>query len=226
MKRRFIRTTIGVLAVGLLVLAGSVNAALVTWDLNPSNQNQSLGSASHVFSSSGFSITAYGWDRVSGPDTPHTLFYKNDGEDHGLGIVGTPHHELQAGSWGPEQYIQFDLGSILGSLSNGQVKVSSVDGSTHEVFDIYGSNALGQIGTRISIGGGYDSGDDNTFVDIPDFGQYRFISIAAAHGDVLPWGIQANVSAIPELGGRSVAIALLAFCGLVLASRSIRGHLG
>ncbi len=224
MKQRF--TTIVTLTIGLLALAASANAALVTWDLNSGSQNQSLGSASHVFTASSFSITAYGWDRVAGPDTPHTLFYKNASGDHGLGIVGTPDNELQAGGWGPEQYIQFDLGSILGSLSNGQVKVSSVDASTHEVFDIYGSNTLGQIGTKISVYGGYDSGDNDAFVDIPDFGQYRFISIAARSGDVLPWALQANVSAIPELGGRSAAIALLAFCGLVLASRSIRSHLG
>src|SRR6266550_7324654 len=45
--------------------AVSSNAAVV-WDLNPSDQNAPVGSSSHTFTSSGYSITAYGFDNHSG----------------------------------------------------------------------------------------------------------------------------------------------------------------
>ena len=206
----------------LALALSSAHAGLVTWDLNPTNANGPVGSASHVFTSGGFSITSYGFDRVSGPDTAHELWFKNDGDDHGLGITGTPHNELQVGPDGPLQYIQFDLASILSAgFTNGLLKVSSVDPG--EAFDIYGSNTLGSLGTKISLGGGpYGDGDNNDFVNIPNFGSYRYVSVVAAINDVLPWALAANMPAIPELGGTSVALILLAFFGIVVATRKIR----
>jgi hypothetical protein len=209
-------------AVFTLTLAlGSTHGALVTWDLNPSNANGAVGSASYTFTSSGFSIGAYGFDRVTGPDTPHQLWFKDDGIDHGLGVTGTAHNELQVGPNGPLQYIQFDLTSILSlGFTNGQLKVSSVDPG--EAFDIYGSNTLGQLGTKISLGGGpYGDDDNNEFVNIPSFGSYKFISVVAAIDDILPWAFAANMPVIPEMGGSSVALVLLAFFGVVMATRKI-----
>ena len=123
---------------------------------------------------------------------------------------------------GPLQYIQFDLASILSAgFTNGLLKVSSVDPG--EAFDIYGSNTLGSLGTKISLGGGpYGDGDNNDFVNIPNFGSYRYVSVVAAINDVLPWALAANMPAIPELGGTSVALILLAFFGIVVATRKIR----
>ena len=97
----------------LALAFSSAHAGLVIWDLNPTNTNGSVGSSAHIFTSSGYSITAYGFDRVAGPDPGHELWFKNDIDDHGLGVTGTPHNELQVGPDGPLQYIQFDLGSIL-----------------------------------------------------------------------------------------------------------------
>ena len=201
----------------LALAFGSANAALVVWDLNPTNANGAVGSASQVFTSSGFSITAYGWDRVSGPDVAHELWFKNDGADHGLGLTGTLHNELQVGPDGPLHYIQFDLSSILSlGFTAGQVKVSSIDPG--EAFNIYGSNTLGQLGTKISLGGGpYGDSDNNQFVNIPDFGSYKFISVASAIDDVLPWAF----AAVPEIGGASAALVLIAFFGVVMATRKI-----
>jgi hypothetical protein len=200
---------------------GSAHAALVTWDLNPSNANGAVGSSSYTFNSNGFAVTAYGFDRVSGPDTAHDLWFKNEGVDHGLGVTGTPHNELQVGPNGPLQYIQFDLTSILSlGFTDGQLKVSSVD--TGEAFDIYGSNSLGQLGTKISaLGGPYGEQDNNTFVNIPNFGSFKFISVVAAMNDVLPWAFAANMPAIPEVGGSTLAVVLLAFFGVVMATRKI-----
>jgi hypothetical protein len=226
---RLVKIAMCTFALGLgLALGPSARAALVTWNLNPNDLNQSLGAASQTFTSNSASITAYGFDHVAGPDTPHTLYYRDEGPggDHGLGLEGTAHNELQVNPNGsPAQYIQFDLTSILSQgFTGGKVKVSSVDAPTNEVFDIYGSNTLGALGTKISIAGGYGSADNNIFVNIPNFGSYEFISIVAAIGDVLPWSLQASMPAVPEIGGATAAFALLAFFGLVIASHSIRAR--
>jgi hypothetical protein len=195
-------------------------ALVTTWDLNPKNLNQSVGSASHTYTVWGYSITAYGWDNISGDDTPHTLYYKNIGEDHGLGVFGTPHNELQVNPDGsPAQYIQFGLASILADgFTNGQIKVSSIEPG--EAFDIYGSNTLGTLGAKISAGGSYGSEDNNVFVNIPDFGSYKFISVVSAAGDILPWALMANCPVIPEIGGTTAALVLLGFFGVVMTSRA------
>jgi hypothetical protein len=220
MKIHSLRPFLCTVALGLVFATGSTYAALVTWNLNPSNANSAVGSASHTFMSSGFSLTAYGFDNVSGPDTPHELWFKDTDTpmDHGLGLTGTAHNELQVGPNGPLQYIQFDLTSLLAlGFINGKLKVSSVDPG--EAFDIYGSNALGQLGSKISLGGGpYGDTDNNTFVNIPSFGSFKFISVAAAIDDVLPWAFAA---VIPEIGGSTAAFVLLAFFGVVLATRKI-----
>lgn len=214
---RCIKASLCTLALAL----SSAHAGLVVWDLNPTNTNGPVGSSSHIFTSSGYSITAYGFDRVSGPDTGHELWFKNDIDDHGLGVTGTPHNELQVGPDGPLQYIQFDLGSILSAgLTDGLLKVSSIDPG--EAFDIYGSNTLGSLGTKISLGGGpYGDTNNNNFVNIPNFGSYRYVSVVAAIDDVLPWALAAHIPAIPELGGTSAALVLLAFFGVVVATRKI-----
>lgn len=214
-----IRTALCILSLAI----GSAQAALVTWDLNPTNANGAVGSASQTYTSSGFSITAYGFDRISGPDAPHELWFKDDPQDHGLGVTDTPHNELQVGPNGPLQYIQFDLSSILAlGFTDGQLKVSSVDPG--EAFDIYGSDTLGQLGTKISLGGGpYGDTSNNTFVNIPDFGSFKFVSVVAAINDVLPWAFAANMPVIPEVGGSTAAFILLAFFGVVMATRKIGG---
>jgi hypothetical protein len=208
-----------------LALGSSARAAmtLVTWDLNPSDLNQSLGAASHTFTSNSTSITAYGFDNVAGPDTAHTLYYKDSGIDHGLGFPDTLHNELQVNANGlPAQYIQFDLSSILAlGFTGGKLKVSSVDPG--EAFDIYGSNTLGTLGSKISLGGGpYGDAKNNIFVNIPNFGAFKFISVVAAIDDVLPWSLQACMPAIPEIGGVTAAFVLLTFLGVVIASHAIR----
>ncbi len=169
----------------------SANAVVVTWDLNPTNANGAVGSTSHTFNQSGYPITAYGFDRVFGPDTPHELYYKNVNIDHGLGLVNTLDNELQTNN-----YIQFDFNSILTQgFSDGQIKVSSVDPG--ESFNLYGSNTLGSIGTLLN-GSPYGSNTNNSWIDIPNFGNYRYVSVIAAVDDVLPWAIRATVTPIPE----------------------------
>jgi hypothetical protein len=201
--------------IALLLLCGaalavsSAQATLVTWDFNPTNANAALGSASYTFTSSGYSIAAYGYDVVSGPDTPHELYYKDapgTPYDHGLGFVGTPHNEIQI-----DNYIQLDLSSILSQgFTNGQIKVSSID--PNESFSLYGSNTLGSLGTFLNT---YGDSTNNTWVSVSNFGTYKYISVIGATGDELLWAFKATITPIPEatslIPTALLAIAVTAF---------------
>src|ERR1700716_1102732 len=124
--------------------ACSAWATLVTWELNPNNTNGAVGSSSLDLTQSGFTITARGYDNVSGPDTLHQLFFKSGGPigggtEHGLGLVGTLDNELQTSGGIPSNYIQLDLRSILGQgFGNFQVSVGSIQAG--ESFLLFGSN--------------------------------------------------------------------------------------
>lgn len=205
---------------GIALIAVSSACATIVWDLNPApRQNAPVGSSTRVYTSQGYSITASGFDNNAGIGTPHELFYKNQltiGEavEFGLGLVNTPHNELQAGPNGsPLDFIQFDLTAILAAgLINGQISVGSIQAT--EAFGIYGSNTLGTLGTQ--LGGAYGSTFDNQFVNIPQFGQFNYYSIVAAAEDVLPIALRADVPAVPE------ANPLFPVLGLTIAVFSTR----
>ena len=185
--------------------------AAVVWDLNPNQQNAPVGGSSHTYTSSGFSITAYGFDNHSGIGTAHDLFYKNVPEiggavETGLGLVNTPNNELQAGL----HFIQFDFTAALAAgMFNGQLSVGSIQ--ANESFTIFGSNTLGTMGTQVS--GVFGSAFDNQFVAIPGFGQFNYYSVLAMSDDVLPVAIRADLPAVPEMNALIPVIALL---GLVI----------
>ncbi|HSP64450.1 MAG TPA: hypothetical protein VLQ90_15780 [Pyrinomonadaceae bacterium] len=205
--------------------ASSAWATLVTWELNPNNLNQNVGSSSHSYTISGLvglaggqaTIGASGFDNVTGPDTPHDLFYKSGGpigggSEHGLGIVGTTDNELQLNPDGsPAQYIQLDLRSILGQgFTGGEIEVGSIQSG--ESFRIFGSNTQGTLGTQ--LGSTFGSSFDEKFVAVPSFGTFQFISIAAGAVDVLPIAFRANFTPVPEMN------ALLPILGLITAISS------
>ncbi len=205
--------------------ASSAWATLVTWELNPNNLNQNVGSSSHSYTISGLvglaggqaTIGASGFDNVAGPDTPHDLFYKSTGpigggSEHGLGIVGTTDNELQLNPDGsPAQYIQLDLRSILGQgFTGGEIEVGSIQSG--ESFRIFGSNTQGTLGTQ--LGATFGSTFDEKFVAVPSFGSFQFISIAAGAVDVLPIAFRANFTPVPEMN------ALLPILGLITAISS------
>ena len=186
-------------------------ATLVTWNLNPDGIEGDVGSSAQTFVSSGYSITANGYTAGTPSPTPLGLYFKNQGSDEtGLGIVGPADHELQGDGLNPFQFIQFDLSSILAQgFTDGQLQIGSVQGSSDDTFAIWGSSALGDLGTQ--IGGVYDSSSDMIYVNIADFSEYEFISIGALSGDVLPAAFQATLAPIPEMG------ALFPIVGLVAA---------
>ena len=192
----------------LFAAFGTVSSqASIVWDLNPNQQNAPVGSSSNTYTTSGFSITAYGFDNHSGIGTAHDLFYKNQAPiggavELGLGLVNTPNNEIQFGL----QFIQFDFTAALAAgLFNGQIRVGSIQ--ANEAFSIYGSNTVGTLGTQ--VGGTFGSSFDNQYVSISNFGQFHFYSIVAAADDVLPVSIRADLPAIPEMNAIIPVAALL-----------------
>jgi hypothetical protein len=199
----------------------SAKAVLVTWEFNPQGLNQPVGSSSVTLSEYGVSIIASGYTvSNSGPDTPRGLYFKNEGPDElGLGVVGTAHHELEGIGGAPAQYIQLDLSAILarGGVTNGKLQVGSVQGDSNDTFTIYGSNTAGILGKQIA--GVFDSSSDQVFVSIPNFGAFKYISIGALSGDVLPMAFAANCTVIPEMGA---ILPLLGLFSAIGASRLLR----
>ena len=193
-------------ALVFVTVVASAQAAIV-WDLNPNDQNAPVGGSSHTYTSSGFSITAYGFDNHSGIGTAHDLFYKSVTEiggatESGLGLTNTPHNELQAGL----HFIQFDFTAALAAgMFNGQLSVGSIQPG--EAFTIYGSNTLGTLGTQVS--GVFGSTFDDQFVSIPNFGQFNYYSVLAMADDVLPVAVRADLRPVPEMNALLPIVSLV-----------------
>jgi hypothetical protein len=222
-SNRLFKTSLRVFCIALGLATSSAWAAFVTWDLNPNNLNQPVGSASQDYTVSGSTITAHGYDNNGGVGTPHELFFRfdpNEDDEHGLGLVGTLHNELQADANGMAlNFIQLNLSSILAQgFTNGQISVGSVQPG--ELFNFYGSHTLGALGTLLNpTPFGHD--DENQFVSIPDFGTYEFISVVAAALDVLPAAFRADLVPIPEASSLIPAL-LLATSAILLEIRRRR----
>ena len=206
--------TAALAALGLICagVAAPAHAAIV-WDLNPNHVDAPAGSSSVVYTSQGYSITAYGFDNDNGTGSATELYYKNvgpigGGSESGLGVVNTPDHELQAGSVAsnPFDFIQFNFTSLLqAGATTGSISVGSVQPG--ESFAIYGSNALGKLGTQ--LGGSFGSSFDNTFVNLPNFGKYDYYSIVATADDVLPIAVSAEIPPVPEMNALAPVVGLL-----------------
>jgi|GEM_PF-732145 len=197
-SNRLLKSALTVLCCSFAFAASSAWATLVTWNLNPSGSNASVGSASQSYTVSGFTITAYGYDNSGGIGSPHTLYFKNLGvSERGLGITGTTDNELQVNGAGvPLHFIQLDLSSILSQgFTNGQIEVGSIQSG--EGWNLYGSNTLGTLGVKLNASV-FGSSTDETFVNVPNFGTYKYISVVTATGDVLPVAFQATFTPIPE----------------------------
>jgi hypothetical protein len=206
---RLLTNTLRVLCCVAALTACSSWGVVVTWEFNPTGANGPVGAAFANFTQGGGTITARGYNNVSGTDTSHDLFFKNTGpiggaSEHGLGITGTTDNELQAGNPIPH-YIQLDLRSIIAQGFTGfQLSVGSVQSG--ETFLLFGSNTQGTLGTQ--IGGSYGASFDDHFVAIT--GNYQFISVAAGSGDVLPVAFRAMMTPVPEMSALFPIIGLIA----------------
>jgi hypothetical protein len=206
------RSRLSIIACAVFFAAVAATQAAIVWDLNPSNQNAPVGSNSYTFNSSGFTLTAYGFDNHAGIGTAHDLFFKHENEidggvESGLGLVNTPHNEIQPGL----HFIQFDFTAALAAgMMNGQISVGSIQPG--ESYSLFGSNTLGTLGTQ--VGGVYGSTFDNQFVPITGFGQFLYYSVVSISEDVLPVAIQADLPAVPEM---STILPVAALVALVFA---------
>ena len=206
-------------ALGLAtVLAASSAGAAIVWDLNPNDQHGSIGSNTQVFTEQGYEITARGYNNDGGQGFATDLFFKNrppDGgaNEVGLGLANSPHNELNGSEFGPLNFIQLDLRSILQQgATNGQIAVTSLQSG--ESFQLFGSNVEGQLG--IAISGTFPGLTfDDQFVAVPQFGAFNFISVAGAGAgsNVLPSRFSADITPIPEVGTVMPIVGLLVAIG-------------
>jgi hypothetical protein len=191
-SNRLLKGALTILCCSVAFAATSSWATLVTWNLNPTSSNADAGSNTANFTQSGFTITAHGYDNSGGVGVAHNLYFKSLGaSERGLGLTQMPDNEIQV-----NQFIQLDISSILAQgFTNGQLEVGSVQAG--ETWNIYGSNVLGSLGTKLNATA-FGSSTDETFVNVPSFGSYNYISIVTATGDVLGVAFQATFTPIPE----------------------------
>jgi hypothetical protein len=214
------RSRLSTIACAVFFAAAAAAQASIVWDLNPNDENAPVGSSSHTFTNSGFSITAYGFDNNSGIGTAHDLFFKfqneiDGGVETGLGLTNTPHNEIQPGL----HFIQFDFTAALAAgMMNGQISVGSIQPG--ESFSLFGSNTLGTLGSQVS--GVFGSSFDDQFVNIPNFGQFLYYAVVSISEDVLPVAIRADLPAIPEM---SAILPIAILLALVFAIETRRRQL-
>src|ERR1043165_8344791 len=107
--KRSVKISIFAVGCALALSTPAARAAFTTWDLNPDNLNESVNSNTHDFTVDGHTITAAGYDNQNGVGNAHVLYFKSDPtepDEHGLGLIATPHNELQASNGSPLHFIQ------------------------------------------------------------------------------------------------------------------------
>jgi len=128
---------------------------------------------SQAYTVGGVTINAYGYT-TSGKAT--ALYAKvQSGDEFGLGISGTSGNEIDTA-----HFVQLDLSAaIAAGATNAQMTVNSVQ--CGESYSLYGSNTLGSLGTLLK---GSLTADNNAFA-IPNFPNYKYVSVIANSGNVL-----------------------------------------
>jgi hypothetical protein len=127
----------------VLVMTTSARSDSVTFDFN--NPGGTLGT-SQKYTSSGLSVTAYGFSVTTGHAL--ALYGKNGGSDEvGLGIANAPNsdHEIQT-----NQFIQLDLSKLPAGISLVSMSIGSVQPG--EGYSLWASNTLGSLGTEFMTG--------------------------------------------------------------------------
>ena len=89
-----------------------------------------------------------------------------------------------------------------------------------ESFNLYGSNALGSLGMLLT-GSPFGDSVNNTWIDIPNFGTYKYVSVIANVADVLPWALRASITPIPEATSL-IPVALVALAAATFEARRRR----
>ena len=132
--------------------------------------------ASHIYTTNALALTAWAFSNAG---TPASLYVTNyNGSDYSLGIKGGSNQIDSA------HFVQFDISSLKNLGATGaSIWVNSVSSGT--AYDVLGSNTLGSPGTLLVN----DSTKGGTYLSIPNFGSYRYISVRAQKQDVLVGGL-------------------------------------
>jgi uncharacterized protein (UPF0333 family) len=131
-----------------------------------------VGSNQYAVTHGSITLTAFGFNA---DNSSHNLFWKkNGGDENGLGFTSTLDNELTLQNNGTQiaNYIQIDVSQVFKTVPSAKILVNS--NTDDETYDLWGSHTLGLIGTKILNAGT----SDNTFVNIPDWGTYEFVSVA------------------------------------------------
>lgn len=169
---------ISLLFLFLCIGAGSAPATDLLFDFNPFlnhvGSNAPVGSTSFTVTTNGYSMTAYGCAICYAANTTNQtgLYFVSNGSDlNGLGIAGmidtSGGHELCLTNFGSANhvasFIQVYTDGLCKNFSNAEMRVQGVD--CGEEFDVYGSQTLGSLGTKICSA--YGESYDDTFFTIP-----------------------------------------------------------
>jgi hypothetical protein len=150
-------------------------------------------------------ISMQAWGFTGNASSPNTdLWYKADGGDEtGLGLSNdTVDHEVQGTS-----FLQFTAANVA-TISIGSVQ-------SGETYQLYGSNTLGTLGTKIGSLGTADVTNLNlAAID----GTWTYVSLFAPTGNVLLDSATASAPVVPE-PGTSTMLMTLGVVGLLAFGR-------
>lgn len=114
------------------------------------------------------SVTAYGYE-IGTPNQSTNMYGKNSGPNKiGLGISANPQNEID-----DETFICLDLSNIISQNCEGTPTITMSSIEQNETFSIYGTNTLGDLGAFLLT-------SSDLTVDIPMFGDYKYICITAS----------------------------------------------
>jgi len=212
------KLAIGLLGATMLCAASAANAA-VQIDFNSATGD--LGT-SHVYSSGGYSVTAYGQSTFFGAAAD--LYGKNNGGDeNGVGLAADPsgQHEIYGGgNTVGEPTVYLDVSSLLSTVSSAQFLMNST--TADEEWSVWFTND--PTSSWVSTLSGMTEG---SFQDLPFWGDYKYYAFTSdgtinptgappAYGNVL-LGALALTPSVPEPG--TWAMMLLGFGAMGFALR-------
>ncbi len=220
------RKLLSVIGSCALLVAGATARADIVFDFSGAATGP-VGTNFYAVTLGAFTLTGYGYNA---DNTPHNLYWKhNGGDENGLGLTGTRDNELtlQNNATQIANYIQIDVSQVFKISPTGQIRLGST--TNGEAYDLWGSNTQGSLGTKILNAGT----SDNTFFNIPNWGQYAYIGVTVhpypipntggttsphAYDNVLMGAI--SVCPIPEPTSFVLAAFGIAGAGLLLRRRS------